>query len=312
MAMNGTPRLGTPVKPASPSVSAEPNRNVPPRPATPPSIPPPPPVIPTSLLQPNEQRLLFASLFGLVEVSPPGNHQHVERQRAADADSDQVCKLWDIAAPYFTTPDPTWSNSLRLSSPLSAAVWTAAELAVILSVAVLRIPQLSPSLSILNVLRIVAALATWNAACLVLSSPGAVFQALRIDLLGPPSLGGASLWSIIRAIGGATEQPHLGGKHQIRLLPYRYVSLMAPRSYQCTDRTARQHSTPFRSHTASHPTRINPSTFLLSSTTRIPIRYPTSFDLSRRVRRIREQSLLRLCVGLRNTPSDSSSQKARN
>lgn len=68
------------------------------------------------------------------------------------------------------------------------------------------------------------ALAVWNAACLVVSSPGAVFQALRIDLIGPPSLGGVSLWSVAKTIGGLggiTEKPHLGGKHQIRLLPYR-------------------------------------------------------------------------------------------
>ena len=134
--------------------------------------------------------------------------------------------MWDILAPYFTTPDPTWSNSLRLTSPLSATIWTVTELAIILSVALLRIPQLSPSLSIPNILQIVAALAAWNVACLVVSSPGAVFQALRVDLIGPPSLGGLSVWSVAKAIGGlggVAEKPHLGGKHQIRLLPYRYV-----------------------------------------------------------------------------------------
>lgn len=68
MATNGQPRLVTPVRPANPVVSSELNRNVPPKQAPPPSIPPPPPVIPTSLLQPNEQRLLFVSLFGLLEV----------------------------------------------------------------------------------------------------------------------------------------------------------------------------------------------------------------------------------------------------
>lgn len=69
MATNGKPRLGTPVTPVTPTIASQINRNVPPKPSQPPSIPPPAPVIPVSLLQPNEQRLLITSFFGLLEVS---------------------------------------------------------------------------------------------------------------------------------------------------------------------------------------------------------------------------------------------------
>jgi hypothetical protein len=69
MATNGKPRLGTPVTPVTPTIASQINRSVPPKPSQPPSIPPPAPVIPVSLLQPNEQRLLITSFFGLLEVS---------------------------------------------------------------------------------------------------------------------------------------------------------------------------------------------------------------------------------------------------
>ena len=129
-------------------------------------------------------------------------------------------KIWDILAPYFTNPEPTWSNSLRLAGPISAAAWTIFELLLILSVGFLRIPQLSPSLSIPNIIQIAGLLVAWNAVCWVVSTPGAAFELLRVDLIGPPSLGGASVWSLVKSVGWK-EKPHLGGKHQIRLLPYR-------------------------------------------------------------------------------------------
>jgi len=69
MATNGKPRLGTPVTPTTPTIASQINRNVPLKPSQPPTIPPPAPVIPVSLLQPNEQRLLITSFFGLLEVS---------------------------------------------------------------------------------------------------------------------------------------------------------------------------------------------------------------------------------------------------
>jgi hypothetical protein len=72
MATNGKPRLGTPVTPTTPTIASQINRNVPPKPTQPPTIPPPAPVIPVSLLQPNEQRLLITSFFGLLEVSSLG------------------------------------------------------------------------------------------------------------------------------------------------------------------------------------------------------------------------------------------------
>ena len=48
---------------AGPSKPAQQAYNSPP--------PPPPPVIPTSWLEPHEQRWFFVSLFGLLEVSDP-------------------------------------------------------------------------------------------------------------------------------------------------------------------------------------------------------------------------------------------------
>lgn len=86
----GTPRLGTPVRAANPTVATEPNRNIPPKQAPPPTSPPPAPVIPTSLLQPNEQRLLFVSLFGLLEVS---HLSSISQNKFHDVFTDSVTGL---------------------------------------------------------------------------------------------------------------------------------------------------------------------------------------------------------------------------
>jgi nucleoporin POM152 len=131
----------------------------------------------------------------------------------------QTIKIWDILAPYITNPEPTWSNQLRLSSPISAALWTLFELSLLFSISLLRIPQLTPSSS--QFLQLFFLLVAWNLACWIVSEPGSFW--VHVNFLGPPSLGREwylAWWYLLKKVVWK-ESPHLGGVHHIRLLPFR-------------------------------------------------------------------------------------------
>ncbi|KIR97586.1 hypothetical protein L804_05273 [Cryptococcus deuterogattii 2001/935-1] len=188
------PKLGTPIW--HPSVPSTPTPA--PRPAT--VVAPPPPVIPTNLLEPSEQRLFLAAIFGLIEIT----------------------KLWDTFLPIFVTdPDPSWSSSLRISDAESVLAWTLAEVGMIWAVGMLRIPLLSPSWRQLG---IIGALSLGvNTICWFLVEPSRMLD--YINIVGTAALGGNWYWNWFYALRRWYEPPHIEGVHKIRLLPYSTATL---------------------------------------------------------------------------------------
>ncbi|KIR32535.1 hypothetical protein I352_04960 [Cryptococcus deuterogattii MMRL2647] len=188
------PKLGTPIR--HPSVPSTPTPA--PRPAT--VVAPPPPVIPTNLLEPSEQRLFLAAIFGLIEIT----------------------KLWDTFLPIFVTdPDPSWSSSLRISDAESVLAWTLAEVGMIWAVGMLRIPLLSPSWRQLG---IIGALSLGvNTICWFLVEPSRMLD--YINIVGTAALGGNWYWNWFYALRKWYEPPHIEGVHKIRLLPYSTATL---------------------------------------------------------------------------------------
>ncbi|KIR39704.1 hypothetical protein I307_02685 [Cryptococcus deuterogattii 99/473] len=188
------PKLGTPIR--HPSVPSTPTPA--PRPAT--VVAPPPPVIPTNLLEPSEQRLFLAAIFGLIEIT----------------------KLWDTFLPIFVTdPDPSWSSSLRISDAESVLAWTLAEVGMIWAVGMLRIPLLSPSWRQLG---IIGALSLGvNTICWFLVEPSRMLD--YINIVGTAALGGNWYWNWFYALRRWYEPPHIEGVHKIRLLPYSTATL---------------------------------------------------------------------------------------
>ncbi|ORY24076.1 hypothetical protein BCR39DRAFT_548028 [Naematelia encephala] len=186
MASPSTPanKLGTPIRSSAPGVQY-------------PQAPPP--VIPTTWLQPYEQRWLFASVFGLLEV----------------------IKVWDILAPYVTDPEPTWSSHVRVRDAWTTLGWMLFELGTISLISTLRIPMISPSWGQLGMIAL--ALIGWNLACWFVAEPGAFF--MSIHLVGPAALGGEWYWAWWYAMKRSWQPKHIGGVHKIRLLPYSTATL---------------------------------------------------------------------------------------
>ena len=129
-------------------------------------------------------------------------------------------KVWDIVAPYFLPNiDPTWSYHLRLRGAWTAALWAIVEIIALCSISLLRIPQLAPSPR--QLLQMAALICGYNLACWLVADPAAFF--LNLNIVGPPALGAQwylSWWPLMKRWMWH-EPPHLGGLHQIRLLPYR-------------------------------------------------------------------------------------------
>ncbi|OWZ31945.1 hypothetical protein C356_05643 [Cryptococcus neoformans c45] len=190
------PKLGTPMRhPSAPSTPTPA-----PRPATVITPPPPPPVIPANFLEPSEQRLFVAAIFGLIEIT----------------------KLWDTFLPILVTdPDPSWSSSLRISSAESVLAWTLAEVGMMWAVGMLRIPLLSPSWRQLG---IIGALSLcMNTICWFLVEPSRMLG--YVNIIGTAALGGNWYWNWFYALRRWYEPPHIEGVHKIRLLPYSTATL---------------------------------------------------------------------------------------
>ncbi|KAK8861644.1 hypothetical protein IAR55_002467 [Kwoniella newhampshirensis] len=169
-------------------------------PQAPGTRPPPPPVIPTSYLSISEQHIVFAAVFGVVEIS----------------------KFWDTFAPLvFTDPEPTWTSSLRIQGPWSMLGWTAAEVLGIWAVSFLRIPSLSPSHRQLGMIALGSLVINWLSWLLL--DPSRVL--VSFNVLSPAALGGEWYWNWYYRVKVWNEPSHLEGVHKIRLLPFSTATL---------------------------------------------------------------------------------------
>ncbi|BEJ16915.1 hypothetical protein CspHIS471_0603160 [Cutaneotrichosporon sp. HIS471] len=172
--------------------------------------PPPPaqlePVIPTAWLAPDEQRRLVLWTIGLIEVM----------------------KVWDSVAPHFTELPTTLSTVTRVRGPWSAAIWTAIEVAAVLTISLLRIPNLSPERRSLIIM--VPLFTLWNVVCWFLADPAAFIP--KASMFGPIHLGEEGFfWGwlslgghlLSRLVFGPPE--NISGMYKIRLLPYSTATL---------------------------------------------------------------------------------------
>ena len=144
---------------------------------------PAPTVIPSSWLAPYEQRRLFFSMFGLIEVSTP---PYLSVSNTETMWQLQAIKVWDIVAPYFIPNiEPTWSSSLRVRSWWTAIGWTTFEVLTFAGVSSLRIPLLSPSLK--QLMQLWGLLVIWNAVCWFVAEVSAAPCELSGKLIPQPS-----------------------------------------------------------------------------------------------------------------------------
>ncbi|GMK59892.1 hypothetical protein CspeluHIS016_0901090 [Cutaneotrichosporon spelunceum] len=164
------------------------------------------PVIPTSWLAPEEQRRLVLWTFGLLEVM----------------------KLWDSIAPHFTELPTSLSKVMRVRGPWSAAIWTAVDVAAVVAISLLRIPNLSPERKSLIIM--VPLFSLWNTFCWFLADPFAFIP--KVSMFETVYLGEEGFfWGLLymirhllsRLIFGSPE--NISGTHKIRLLPYSTATL---------------------------------------------------------------------------------------
>lgn len=101
--------------------------------------------------------------------------------RLALAD-EQIMKLWDAAAPHFTSDLPTTlSSAARIRGPVSAALWGVAEFVLLGLVSLLRVPGFSPMPSKpFGILLLVVLLAVWNIFCWFVADPRAFIPTVRM------------------------------------------------------------------------------------------------------------------------------------
>lgn len=139
---------------------------------TTPEVGPAAPVIPQSWLGGDEQRRLIIWAIGLIEVS----------SRAEIVADRQVMKLWDAAAPHFTSDFPTTLSSVaRIRGPVSAALWGVAEFVLLGLVSLLRVPGFSPMPSKpVGILLLVMLLASWNIFFWFVADPRSFIPTVRM------------------------------------------------------------------------------------------------------------------------------------
>lgn len=78
-----------------------------------------------------------------------------------------MMKVWDSVAPHFTELPTAFSAATRVRGPWSAGIWTLVEVAALLAIALLRIPNLSPEPRSLALM--VPLFMLWNVVCWFLS-----------------------------------------------------------------------------------------------------------------------------------------------